>query len=223
MTLNPLNVVLFVVVLLLAVGFYGLLITRNLIKIVLVLQVLVKAVVIALVLAGKASGNLGLGQSIAATVIVADTVVAVVALALAVQVRRRTGTLDLAKISTNIESGKGTIGRLMMDPTWRENIQSTIINLKDGSEKFVVFMDKSQQIDNILLALNSNIDSTSAVIQDLSKITSNIESGEGVVGKLLMDQSMGQNLDSTLINLKKGLAEFEIFMKMAQESWLLSF
>ncbi len=132
-------------------------------------------------------------------------------------------TGDLAKISTNIESGNGTIGRLIMDQSWRENIQSTIINLKDGSEKFVVFMDKSQDIDNILLALNSNIDSTSAVIQDLSKITSNIEAGEGVVGKLLMDQSMGQNLDSTLINLKKGLAEFEIFMKMAQESWLLSF
>jgi len=100
MTLNPLNVVLFGVILLLAIGFYGLLITRNLIKIVLVLQVLVKAVVIALVLAGKQSGNLGLGQSIAATVIVADTVVAVVALALAVQIRRRTGTLDLVKIST---------------------------------------------------------------------------------------------------------------------------
>ena len=60
-------------------------------------------------------------------------------------------TSDLAKISTNIESGKGTIGRLMMDQTWRENIQSTIVNLKDGSEKFVVFMDKSQQIDNILM------------------------------------------------------------------------
>ncbi|MBK7631184.1 MAG: MCE family protein [Ignavibacteriales bacterium] len=132
-------------------------------------------------------------------------------------------TGDLAKISTNIESGEGTIGRLMMDQTWRENIQSTIINLKDGSEKFVVFMDKSQEIDNILIALNSNIDSTSAVIQDLSKIANKIQSGEGVVGKLLMDKSMGQNLDSTLINLKNGLAEFEIFMKMAQESWLLSF
>jgi NADH:ubiquinone oxidoreductase subunit K len=100
MTLNPLNAVLFGIVLLLIVGFYGLLITRNLIKIVLVLQILVKAVVIGLVLAGKTSGNLGLGQSLAATVIVADTVVAVVALALAVQVRRRVGTLDLAKIST---------------------------------------------------------------------------------------------------------------------------
>ncbi|HVN16329.1 MAG TPA: NADH-quinone oxidoreductase subunit K [Anaerolineales bacterium] len=100
MTLSPLNILLFGVVLLLAVGFYGLLITRNLIKIVLVLQILVKAAMLALVLAGKASGNLGLGQSVAATVIVADTIVAVVALALAVQVRRRTGTLDVAKIST---------------------------------------------------------------------------------------------------------------------------
>jgi NADH:ubiquinone oxidoreductase subunit K len=100
MTLTPFNAVLLGIVLLLVVGFYGLLITRNLIKIVLVLQILVKAVVVALVLGGKASGNLGLGQSLAATVIVADTVVAVVALALAVQVRRRVGTLDLAKIST---------------------------------------------------------------------------------------------------------------------------
>ena len=100
MTLTPLNAVLMGVVLLLVIGFYGLLITRNLIKIVLVLQILVKAVIVALVLAGKVSGNLGLGQSLAATVIVADTVVAVVALALAVQVRKRVGTLDLAKISS---------------------------------------------------------------------------------------------------------------------------
>jgi len=42
-----------------------------------------------------------------------------------------------------------------------------------------------------------------------------------MIGKLLMDQSMGQNLDSTLINLKDGLAEFKIFMKKAQDSWLL--
>lgn len=132
-------------------------------------------------------------------------------------------TGDLAKISTNIESGKGTIGRLMMDQTWRENIQATIINLKGGSEKFKVFMDKSQEVDNILMSINNNIDSTSAVINDLSKIVSTIKSGEGIAGKLLMDKSAGQNFDSTLVNLKNGLAEFEIFMKMAQDSWLLSF
>ncbi|HSK87388.1 MAG TPA: NADH-quinone oxidoreductase subunit K [Anaerolineales bacterium] len=100
MTITPLDIVLFGVIALLGVGFYGLLITRNLIKIVMVLQILIKAVILALVLAGKLSGNLGLGQSTAATVIVADTIVAVVGLALAVQVRRRLGTLDVPKISS---------------------------------------------------------------------------------------------------------------------------
>ena len=100
MTFTPLNIILFGVVALLGVGFYGLLITRNLIKVVMVLQILIKAAVLALILAGKVSGNLGLGQSTAATVIVADTIVAVVGLALGVQVRRRFGTLDVPKIST---------------------------------------------------------------------------------------------------------------------------
>ena len=99
MTFTPLNIILFGVVALLGVGFYGLLITRNLIKIVLVLQILIKAVILAFILAGKMSGNLGLGQSAAATIIVADTIVAVVGLALGVQVRRRFGTLDVPKIS----------------------------------------------------------------------------------------------------------------------------
>ncbi len=100
MTLTPLNVILFGVVALLGIGFYGLLITRNLIKVVMVLQILIKAVILALLLAGRMSGNIALGQSTAATVIVADTIVAVVGLALAVQVRRRFGTLDVPKIST---------------------------------------------------------------------------------------------------------------------------
>lgn len=93
--LTPLNAVLFGVLCLLGIGIYGLLVTRNLIKLVAVLQVLVKAAVIALVLAGRVSGKINLGQSLAATVIVADTIVAVIGLALAVQVRQRFNSLDL--------------------------------------------------------------------------------------------------------------------------------
>ncbi len=85
---------------LLGIGLYGLLVTRNLIKIVAVLQILVKSAVLALVLAGNVSGQINLGQSLAATVIVADTVVAVIGLALAVQVRRRFGSMDLRDLST---------------------------------------------------------------------------------------------------------------------------
>ena len=100
MIFTAFNIILFGVIAILCVGFYGLLITRNLIKVVMVLQILIKGVILALVLAGKLGGNPGLGQSTAATVIVADTIVAVVGLALAVQVRRRFGTLDVPQIST---------------------------------------------------------------------------------------------------------------------------
>ncbi len=100
MTLSPENVVLAGVLGLIGVGVYGLLVTRNLIKMVAVLQILIKAALLALVLAGYVSGQVNLGQSLAATVIVADTVVAVIGLALGVQVRRRWGTLDLRKLDS---------------------------------------------------------------------------------------------------------------------------
>lgn len=84
---------------LLAIGLYGLLAVRNLIKVIVALQILVKGALVALVLAGHASGQVNLGQSLAMTAIVADTVVAAAALALAVQVRRRMNTLDVQALS----------------------------------------------------------------------------------------------------------------------------
>jgi NADH:ubiquinone oxidoreductase subunit K len=64
------------------------------------LQVLVKGALLALVAAGTASGKINLGQSLAVMVIVVDTVVAVIGLALALQVKRRMGTLDVKELST---------------------------------------------------------------------------------------------------------------------------
>ncbi len=89
-----------VVLELVGLGLVGLLVTRNLIKIVVGMQVLVKGAMVALVLAGKLSGQVQTAQTLALTVIVADTIVSVVALAFAVQVRRQFGTLDLQALST---------------------------------------------------------------------------------------------------------------------------
>jgi NADH-quinone oxidoreductase subunit K len=99
MNFSPLHIGLIGVVGLLGVGFYGLLISHNLIKIVVALQLLVKAALLGLIVAGRASGQINLSQSLAITVIVVDTVVAVVGLALAVQVRRQLGTLDTRELS----------------------------------------------------------------------------------------------------------------------------
>jgi len=85
---------------LVGIGLYALLITRNLIKVVIGLQIMVKGAILALVLPGRLTGQVNLGQSLALTVVVADTIVAVIALALAVQIRRHCGSLDLNDLAT---------------------------------------------------------------------------------------------------------------------------
>jgi phospholipid/cholesterol/gamma-HCH transport system substrate-binding protein len=130
-------------------------------------------------------------------------------------------TGDLAKISTNIESGKGTIGRLMMDKEWRQDIQSTIVNLKEGSDGFKVLMDKSGEVDSILYAMKSTIQYTANITSDLAVITNSLQSGEGTIGRLLMNSSGAENFDSTMFYLKESSAALKQLLEKAQGSWLL--
>lgn len=85
---------------LLGIGLYGLITQRNLIKLVVALQVLVKGSLLGLVVAGRMAGQTGLGQSMALTFLVVDTIVAVITLALVVQIRKRFGTLDIKDLTT---------------------------------------------------------------------------------------------------------------------------
>jgi NADH-quinone oxidoreductase subunit K len=100
MIMDSLTPVVIGVCILAGIGLYGLLATRNLIKIIVSMQILTKAAVLALVAAGSASGKINLSQSLAITVIVVDTVVAAVGLALGVQVRKHLGSLDAANLSS---------------------------------------------------------------------------------------------------------------------------
>ncbi len=94
------SILLVAIIGLLGIGLYAVLISRNLIKIVVGLQILVKSAMLAMIAAGQLAGQTEVGESLALTVIVADTIVAVVGLALAVQVRRHFGTLDVRALST---------------------------------------------------------------------------------------------------------------------------
>jgi phospholipid/cholesterol/gamma-HCH transport system substrate-binding protein len=105
-------------------------------------------------------------------------------------------------------------------------------------------------MDDILLSLKTTIDNTSNITSNLSEIAGTIKSGKGTLGRLLMDPtlaqnfdssivnlkqgseglknlmvdakgSFAQNFDSTFINLKEGSAGFKVLMAKAKKSWLL--
>lgn len=99
MTMTPENAALFAlfgagVILTLIVGLYGLLTTRNLVRTLIGLEILTKAVTLLILLAGKCGGQLGLAQALAITLIVIEVAVVVVAVSLVVCVYKATGSVD---------------------------------------------------------------------------------------------------------------------------------
>jgi len=54
-------------------------------------------------------------------------------------------TGNLADITDNIQSGRGTIGRLFMSQTDAQKFDTTLGNLKEGSAQFRVLMEKAKK------------------------------------------------------------------------------
>jgi phospholipid/cholesterol/gamma-HCH transport system substrate-binding protein len=130
-------------------------------------------------------------------------------------------TDNMSKIASNIQEGKGTVGRLLMDKETSQNFDSTFASLREGSAQFKMLMDKANTMGDILLTLKAAVDTTNKIAMDLSKITNGIQSGKGTIGHLLMDETLPQNVDSTVVNLKEDLAAFNLFMQKAKKSWLM--
>lgn len=53
-------------------------------------------------------------------------------------------TDDLAVLMDNIREGKGTIGKLFMDPVFAANIDKTVVNLKQGAGGFSKNMEAAK-------------------------------------------------------------------------------
>jgi multisubunit Na+/H+ antiporter MnhC subunit len=86
------------IALMLFAGFYCLLFSRNLIRLLIALEVLTKGVTLLLILAGSANGDLATVQSFVITLIIIEVVIMVVAAGIVLGVFRHTGSLDVRKI-----------------------------------------------------------------------------------------------------------------------------
>lgn len=87
------------IVLMLATGFYGLLATHNLIRILISLEVLVKAATLLLIVAGYMADKIALAQTFAITLIIIEVMLLVVAAGIVLNVYRHNNTLDTRKLS----------------------------------------------------------------------------------------------------------------------------
>jgi len=88
----------FFIVLLFACGAYCLIVTRSMIRAIIGIELLIKAVTLLIIVAGSITGRAAMAQSLAVTIIVIEVIVAATAAGIALRVFRHTDSLDVRNI-----------------------------------------------------------------------------------------------------------------------------
>lgn len=135
-------------------------------------------------------------------------------------------TIDLLKITNEINQGKGTIGVLLRDTVMSKDLKETIHNLRITSEKTNQTMNHlNKQIaaldnkDNVIGVLKdtvvghkikrviTNLDASSReinkVVSNLNATILNVKEGKGALNYLANDPKLVTKIDSTMTNLNE--------------------
>jgi NADH-quinone oxidoreductase subunit K len=91
------------IALMLLTGIYSLVVSRNLIRVLISLEVLTKSATLAIILAGYLNREMGLAQAFAITLTVIEVVVIAIAAGIIIGIYKHTGSLD----TKNIKNLKG--------------------------------------------------------------------------------------------------------------------
>jgi phospholipid/cholesterol/gamma-HCH transport system substrate-binding protein len=97
------------------------------------------------------------------------------------------------------ESGKGSLGKLIYDPTLYDRISQTVSELKG-------LVDEIAQGQGSLGKLINNNDAYNkfvATLDRINQVADDLQAGKGSAGKFLKDPALYNNANDTIANLKK--------------------
>ncbi len=137
------------------------------------------------------------------------------------------------------ESGKGSLGKLIYDPTLYNRFSETVaefqkivaqvgngegslgrlISRNDAYEKFIATLDKMDKVVDDLqegkgtagkfLKDPSLYNNANDTIANVKQITEDINAGKGTIGKLTKDEELAKKLDNTITKLSELTTELE--------------
>jgi len=122
-------------------------------------------------------------------------------------------THQLSAIINKINRGDGTLGRLIQDTTMAANLNQTLINLKKTSKGLIGTEAMMKSLD--ITTRNAEI-----ISKQLAEVSTNINSGNGTISRLIRDSAMAENLNLTLINLKKSSKGLDENMTAVKHNFL---
>jgi phospholipid/cholesterol/gamma-HCH transport system substrate-binding protein len=97
------------------------------------------------------------------------------------------------------ESGKGSLGKLIYDPTLYNRFSDTVADF----QKIVDEVAKGQGSLGALINRNDAYEKFLATLDKMNGVIDDIQQGKGTAGKFIKDPSLYNNANDTIANLKK--------------------
>ena len=97
------------------------------------------------------------------------------------------------------ESGKGSLGKLIYDPTLYDRFSSTVSEFKGIVDQ----ISKGQGSLGQLVSRNDAYDKVMSILDKLNGIADDLQQGKGSAGKFLKDPVLYNNTNDTIANAKK--------------------
>lgn len=130
-------------------------------------------------------------------------------------------TQQLADIMVKVNSGYGTLGRLIHDTLIAQNLTEIVQNFQVGSVGVLQLIDSTKhEISTIMSSLEATAINAEVTTQQIEEIMTDINTGYGTVGQLIRDTTIAPNLSETIVNLKNSSKALNENMEALKQNFL---
>ena len=130
-------------------------------------------------------------------------------------------TQELATIMLKVNSGRGTLGRLIHDSIIAQNINNTVSNFESSSKQFdeMISMSKND-ISKIMTSFRATANNAEASTKQLEAIMVKVNNGPGTMSRLINDSTTAGNVDETILNLKTSTKSLDENLEALKHNFL---
>lgn len=127
---------------------------------------------------------------------------------------------QLSDIMIKINSGHGTLGRIIHDTLIADNINNIILNFKKTSEELDEAMVATKNdISDLMKSLQVTAGNAEISTQQLEDIMININDGKGTAGMLISDTITSGNIDQIIVNLRSSSKSLDENMEALKQNF----
>jgi phospholipid/cholesterol/gamma-HCH transport system substrate-binding protein len=139
-------------------------------------------------------------------------------------------TAQLAAFTYKINNGDGILSKVIGDETLANSLQSTLANLQSTSLQFsklsttlnsgngALGLVSDEAFSNEIRKTVSNLQNTS---DQFALFTTKMNDGNGTLSRLVTDEKISNNIDSTMYNIQQATKKLDENMEAVQHNFLL--